>query len=200
MTPVTMQEEEIRLVAAEFARLEEISGQTLIWNRPNYFELRYELTAPRTGLLVRMSVRGIGTERRLLAETPSGSWTFEAFPADRRVAPIRRLGGGDLVASYYRDAEENSARIEFAGGQSFDLEPLGPVSARIRTREAAPVPILFMAQAEFFPRWRVEMKLEPGAGMLPELPVLLAAACCYLVVHRGPGGGRRVGGPRTHQP
>lgn len=161
--------------AGQLVRIEDLGGETLAWTRPNFFALRYELSGSQ-GVFEILRVQGIGPDRQVLAETASGAWRIELFPMDRPVVPVFRVGEPDPVAEYDR---RDGMQLRLTVGAHYQLRRETPLKMILEDGEH--LPIFTLEQVDAFPRWRVEVKLEATAPALPELPILLAAACCSLV-------------------
>lgn len=156
-------------------RLEDVGEEPLSWTRPNFFAIRYELTSS-AGVVVRLGVQGIGPERHILAETAEAEWRLDLFPLNRPRIPIFRVGNQDPVGFYVRD---HPTLVESASGRVFQFRTESALKTVVELPDLSP--IFTLEQVEAFPRWRVETRLEPHAADLPELPMVLAAACCFLV-------------------
>jgi hypothetical protein len=164
------------LVVDELLSLRGITEGTLVWTRPNFFAFRYELVCS-AGPLARLSVNGIGAARYALMETSEESWRLAVFPLERREVPVSRAGGdADPVAIFNR---VHPASVQFQGGPLFQFQPQSPVETILSGGDGQTIFTVELVEA--FPRWRADLKLEPQALSLPEVPVLLAAACCNLV-------------------
>jgi len=163
------------LEAGQFLRISDIGDQTLAWTRPNFLTLRYELLAGENVVEV-LRVEGIGPGRRVLAETGTSSWRFDLFPMDRPVVPVFRDDESEPVAEYDR---RQNMQLRLVNGAQYELTPESPLKMTLADAEHRPV--FSLEQVDAFPRWRVEIKLQPAAERMPDLPMLLAAACCSLV-------------------
>ncbi len=163
------------MVVDELLRLQDITEETLSWTRPNFFALRYEL-AGLAGPVARVSVNGIGSARHVLAELAESALRIDLFPLQRQDVPILRMDETNPIAIYHRS---NPVQVRFAEGGVYEFRTESAFKTVLQTLEAQPV--FTLEQVEAFPRWRVEMKLKQDAYALGDLPVLLAAACCFLV-------------------
>lgn len=150
--------------------LREVYDQVLIWTRPNFFELRYELMCER-GVVARVSVNGMGESRHALAETADDIWKFEVFPFATQNVLITRAGDHSEVGHYDR---QPPLEIHFVSGASYRLN-----HTEMEDQEGRPV--FSFEQLEAFPRWRAELKLDSTAIAIAELPVLIVSACCIRV-------------------
>ncbi len=163
------------MVVEEFVRIDDIGEEPLAWTRPNFFALRYEL-AGSAGVVERLSVSGIGADRQIVLETGEGAWRFELFPLDRRIVPVYRGDNPDPIAEYDRG---NPVQVRFTSGTQYEFRVESPLKTVLVNGEQQTV--FTLEQVEAFPKWRVEIKVEPGARELSDLPVLWGAACCSLV-------------------
>lgn len=150
--------------------LREVHDQVLTWMRPHFFELRYELSCP-AGMVARVSISGMGASRHALAETAGGGWKLQVFPFASQNVIITRAGDHAEVGRYVRQPPLD---IHFVNGASYRFN-----GARLEDQEERPV--FSLEQVEAFPKWKAELKLEPAVRDLPELPVLVVAACCIRV-------------------
>lgn len=150
--------------------LHEVYDQVLTWTRPNFFELRYELMCDR-GVVARVSVSGMGESKHALAETADDTWKFEVFPFATQNVLITRAQDHSEVGRYGR---QPPLEIRFVSGTSYRLN-------HTKLEDQAGRPVLSFEQLEAFPRWRAEMKLDPSAIDLADLPVLVVSACCIRV-------------------
>jgi len=128
------------------------------------------------GPLARLSVNGIGAARYALMETAGESWRFGMFPLERREVPVSREAGAEPVAIYHR---VDPAFVQFQDGPLYRFQPQSAVETVLK--DADDQPVFTVELVEAFPRWRADLKLEAQALLMPEVPVLLAAACCNLV-------------------
>lgn len=154
--------------------LREVHDHALIWTRPNFFELRYELTCSSDaspGVVAKISISGMGESKHALAETADGTWKFEVFPFATQNVLITRAEDHVEVGRYGR---QPPLEIRFVTGASYRLN-----HTRLENPEGRPV--LSFEQLEAFPRWKAELKLEPGAIEIAELPVLVVSTCCIRV-------------------
>lgn len=163
------------LVADELARFHDLTETTLAWTRPNFFELRYELSAP-SGVLLRLSVEGIRPERHIRIDTADRSWKIDAFPLQKRESPVFEADLPDPIAFYLGGPEPG---VRLAGGETYRFRSEPPQKTVCETSEGELV--FALERVEFFPRWRLEMELTPRARSLPEFPILIACTCCSLV-------------------
>lgn len=159
-----------RLETHQLIPLREVDEQVLTWSRPSFFELRYELTCSQ-GQVARVTISGMGESKHALAETADGSWNFHVFPFASRNVLITRAGDHAEVGRYVR---QSPFEITFVDGVSYRLN-----NTNLETCEGRPV--FSFQQLEAFPKWRAELKLDPGARDLPELPVLVVSTCCIRV-------------------
>lgn len=151
----------------------------LAWTRASFLALRYELVGPE-GTIAALSVRGIGTNRSVVAETASTNWRIGVFPLDRPEVMIQDEAG-QPVASYTRSTP---VTIHFASGETYHFERAD--SAKAFLVNAAGDRVFELEIAEFFPRWRVEIRLGDGAAARAELPLLAIIACCAEVFGKSP--------------
>lgn len=163
------------MVVDALLSLRGITEETLIWTRPNFFAFRYELVCG-AGPLARLSVHGIGAARHALMETAEASWRLDVFPLERREVPVLREGDADPIAIYHR---VNPAFVQFQDGLLFQFQPRSAVETVLSGVDGRTIFTVELVEA--FPRWRQDLKLEPEALVMPQAPVLLAAACCNLV-------------------
>lgn len=171
--PATIQKGD--LVAEEFLRFQDVTSETLTWTRPNFFALRYELSCP-SGMLARIRVEGIGLNRIVAADSADGTCILGVFPLDRHEVPISVGGQPEPIARYYR---EEPVEVRFQDGRRYQFRLCAGERAMFDADEDRGV--FTVEQAEYFPRWSVDLKLEPSAQQLTWLPVLLFTACCVLV-------------------
>jgi hypothetical protein len=163
------------LVVDEFVGFQDLGEEVPAWSRPNFFALRYELADSR-GVLARIGVHGIGGDRHVLAETAEGSWKFGIFPLNQPEVPIWPSSEDEPIAHYQRGP---TVQVRFVDGPEFQIRKEGTLKTFLEDLNAQPV--LTVEQVEAFPRWRAEMKLEPDALQLPQLPLLVACVGCVLV-------------------
>lgn len=163
------------MVVDELVRLQDLAEETLSWTRPNFFELRYQLAGP-AGVAARISVTGIGSQRRVLGETAQGSWFFQVFPLDQPDVRIWPVSEAQPVGHYRRGPNLDIHLEEHIG---FQYRKENALKSLMEDCEGNLV--LSLEQVEAFPRWRVEMKLAPGRVSLPETPLLIACCGCILV-------------------
>lgn len=163
------------MVADGLLNLRGITEGTLVWTRPNFFAFQYELVCS-AGPVGRLSVHGIGADRYALMETSEGGWRFAIFPLDRREVPVSKEGDGEPVALFDR---VDPASVRFQEGPVFHFQRRNATETALS--DAAGSAIFIVELVEAFPRWRVDLKLEPEVLSLPEAPILLGAACCNLV-------------------
>ena len=163
------------MVVDELLSLRGITESTLVWTRPNFFAFRYELVCS-AGPLARLSVHGIGPARYAVMETSDGAWRLAIFPLERREVPVTREGDADPLALFNR---VHPASVQFQDGPLFQFQPQTAVETVLKDPENQTIFTVELVEA--FPRWRADLKLEPQALSMPEVPVLLAAACCNLV-------------------
>lgn len=128
------------------------------------------------GVLVRISVQGIGPGRHVLAESASGSWRLSAFPLNQPEVEFRSSASDLPVARYRRGIHPE---VRFEDGAKFQFRAESPVKTVLEAADS--LPLLTLEQVEFFPRWRVEMTLERNALGIPQMPILVAAAGLMLV-------------------
>ena len=150
--------------------LREVYDQVLTWTRPNFFELRYELMCAR-GVAARVSVNGMRESKHALALTAEDAWKFQVFPFASQNVVITRAEDHSEVGHYDR---KPPLEICFVSGATYRLN-----HTRMEDQEGRPV--LSFEQLEAFPRWKAELKLDPSAIDIAELPVLVVSACCIRV-------------------
>src|SRR5207253_5446883 len=105
------------LETVELIPLREAHEQVLTWTRPNFFELRYELSCD-AGMVARVSVNGMGEAKHALAETAEGTWKFQVFPFASENVLITRPEDQSEVGRYLRRPPHE---IHFANGADFSL-------------------------------------------------------------------------------
>ena len=148
--------------------------EALTWTRPDFLVLRYELRGA-AGLVARVSVSGMGDAKHARGETLDGAWRFQVFPFASDLVRIERDEDHTEVGSFRRQppfdirvGDEGYYRISDAISPSTLEDDSG---RRVFSFE----------QLDSFPRWQAEVKLDPRAIEIPELPVLLIAVCCLAV-------------------
>jgi hypothetical protein len=159
-----------RLETVELIPLREVHDEVLAWIRPNFFELRYELLCSM-GVVARVSISGMGESKHALAETADGGWKFEVFPFASQNVLITRAEDHAEIGRYVR---QTPLEIGFVNGASYRLN-----DTKLEDQDGQPV--FSFEQLEAFPKWKAELKLDPRARDLPELPVLVVSACCIRV-------------------
>ncbi|MGI8746070.1 MAG: hypothetical protein ACR2NN_26510 [Bryobacteraceae bacterium] len=161
---------EIGLLRFELLPLREMSEEALTWTRPDFLTLRYELLSS-AGLVARVSVSGMGDSKHALGETAEGAWRFEVFPFASDNVVIVGANDHSEAGSYVRRAPFET---RVAGGALYRMSPRGLEAEDGR-------PVFSYEQVESFPRWKVEVKLDPGAVEMVDLPLLVVTACCIRV-------------------
>ncbi len=169
------------LLTFDLIPLRETVEDVLTWTRPDFLVLRYELRS-LAGLVAHVSVTGMGDSKHALGESAEGVWRFEVFPFASDIVSIKRNQDDAEVGSYLRQppfeirlAETGTYRI--AGAEL--SKPQSNLHSTIEDDSGNPV--FSFEQVESFPRWQAEVKLDPRAIGIADLPILVISACCIRV-------------------
>jgi hypothetical protein len=160
---------------SELIRFEDVHEDTLSWIRPNFFELRFDLTCS-AGVLVRLKVHGIGADRRVLAETAEATWRLGVFPLQSALVNIYLNEESDPIGYYRRGSP---VQIQFEDGASYEYRIEEPFKRTLLDQECNSV--FTTERAEYFPRWKLDVKLAPNAVGYPHFAELVISTCCVLV-------------------
>jgi hypothetical protein len=151
----------------------------LAWVQPKAFTRSYELKAAET-TLARLAIPSmfralaiVGFEGGLLEIERVGFWQTQTI--------IRRRGETGTLASLTPSGWSGTGLLHFAGGRSYQIEPVGCGSAiEIRTELGQPVARL---EPDGSIRFRARLVIDPDARGLEELPFLAAFACFTAVMN-----------------
>ena len=155
--------------------------EALIWTRPDFLVLSYELRSP-AGLVARVSVSGMGESKHARGETREGAWRFQVFPFASDMVRIERDEDHAEVGTFLR---QPPFEIRLADAGCYRIGEGGASNSRSNLQSTleddAGQPVFSFEQLESFPKWQAEVKLTPRAIDIPELPILLIAVCCLSV-------------------
>ena len=163
-----------RLLRFDLIPLRDTFEEALIWTRPDFLVLRYELRST-AGLVARVSVSGMGESKHARGETSEGAWRFQVFPFASDLVRIERDEDHAEVGSFLR---QPPFEIRLAGAGRYRI---GDAKVKSTLEDDSGQPVFSFEQLDSFPKWQAEVKLDPRAVNIPELPVLLIAVCCLSV-------------------
>ena len=148
--------------------------EALIWSRPDFLTLRYELRST-AGLLAKVSVSGMGNGKHARGETLEGAWRFQVFPFASDMVTIQRDEDHAEVGSYLK---QPPFEIQVAGAGCYRISDSHVQSTLV---DDSGQPVFSFQQLDSFPKWQAEVTLDPRAIGIPELSILLLTVCCLSV-------------------
>jgi len=163
-------------------------GNRLIWSQPKALQRIFELRDGDRLLGTLSFSKSFGSLAE--ASLAAGDWTFKRVGYFRPRVTVRRRGQETDLAVYEPKGWGSEGELRFAGGRIYAWKPANFWATKFNFVDVAGKPLVaFKPGAEdsiwsdLF-KFQALVELDPSAGRVEELPLLLALGWYLMILHR----------------